>query len=61
MKITKLVWKKIDWNAYFGQGYNYVEDSGELYAIDKETAMKYCPIKEKEGKIKIYDIEVKEK
>jgi hypothetical protein len=58
MKIYKLIWTKIDWSAYHGLGYNYVEDEGVIYATTKEKAKAACPITEKEGKIGIIEIDV---
>jgi hypothetical protein len=58
MKIYKLVWTKIDWSAYYGLGYNYVEDNGVIYATTKEKVKAACPITEQEGKIEVTEIKV---
>lgn len=58
MKIYKLIWTKIDWNAYYGLGYNYVKDEGVIYATTKEKVKTACPITAKEGKIEITEIDV---
>ena len=58
MKIYKLIWTKIDWSAYYGLGYNCVEDEGVIYATTKEKVKAACPITEKEGKIGITEIDV---
>jgi hypothetical protein len=56
MKIYKLDWTKIDWSAYHTIGYNYVKDSGTIYATTKEKALKECPITAEQGKIEIAEI-----
>ena len=56
MTIYKLHWVKIDWNSYYGNGYNYVKEEGVLYATTKEKAMLNCPIILEEGKIEITEI-----
>lgn len=58
MIIYRLVWRQIDWNRYHGLGYNYVIDSGVIYATTKEKALANCPIKANEGKIEIEEITV---
>lgn len=60
MKIYCLVWKKYDWNAYYGLGYNFIRDSGVIYATTKDKAISNCPITNQEGEIKITEIEVLE-
>ena len=60
MKAVKLTWIEIDWDAYYGIGYNYTKNSGVIYAINEEIAMKKCPISTKEGKIKIEEIIIEE-
>ena len=60
MKIYKLDYRKIDWNAYYAQGYNYVTDSGTIYGASEEIVINHCPITEKQGKIEISVIEVLE-
>ena len=60
MKIYRLVWKKYDWNAYYGLGYNFIKDSGVVYAMTKDKAISNCPITDQEGEIKITEIEVLE-
>ena len=58
MKIYKLIWTKIDWSAYYGLGYNYVDDNGVIYATTEEKAKTACPITAEEGKIEITEIDV---
>lgn len=60
MKIYCLKWEKYDWDAYYGLGYNFVKDSGVIFATTKDRAIANCPITEQEGKIKIIEIEVLE-
>ena len=58
MEIFKLIWQKIDWNAYYGIGYNYIIDKGEIYGITEEVVLQNCPITDKEGKVYIKKIQV---
>lgn len=58
MKIIRLTWEKINWSAYNTLGYNYIENSGVIYATTKEKAKALCPIVADEGKIYIKEIEV---
>lgn len=56
MILYKLHWERIDWNACHGLGYNYVQESGVLYATTEEKALLNCPINSKEGNIEITKI-----
>lgn len=58
MEIFKLVWQKIDWNAFHGIGYNYIIDEGVVYGVTENVVLQNCPITKKEGKIYIEKIEV---
>lgn len=60
MEAIKLTWMEIDWDAYYGNGYNYIKKAGVIYAVNEEVARKKCPISEKEGKIKIEKIIIEE-
>lgn len=58
MIIYRLTWTQIDWNKFYGLGYNYIINSGVIYATTKEKALANCPIKPSEGKIEIEEITV---
>lgn len=60
MKIYKLIYEKIDWNAYYSTGYNYIISNGTIYGMSEEIVRNHCPITEKEGKIVIEVIDVYE-
>lgn len=60
MTIFKLIWQKVDWNAFYGFGYNYVIDKGEIYGTTENIVLQNCPITPKEGKIYIEKIQVLE-
>lgn len=60
MKAYKLIWEKIDWNAYHAVGYNYTIACGVVYGVTEEIVRKNCPIEECEGEITIIEIEIME-
>lgn len=60
MTIYKLTYQKIDWNAYYSTGYNYIIKNGTIYGLSEKIVKSYCPITEKEGKIIIETINVHE-
>ncbi len=60
MKAYKLNWEKIDWGTYHAVGYNYTIDCGVVYGMTEEIVRKNCPIEEREGEIKITEIEIAE-
>lgn len=56
----RLHWQKINWSAYYCEGYNYIEDCGTIYATTEERAKSLCPIEESQGFITISEINVYE-
>lgn len=60
MKIYMVNWKKINWDAYYAVGYNYIIKSGTYYAVSRDIALKNLPIAEGEGKYNIAEVEVLE-
>jgi hypothetical protein len=58
MEIFKLVWQKIDWNAYYVVGYNYIIDHGIIYGVTEDIVLQNCPITKEQGKIYIEKIQV---